>query len=185
MPLDKVALDHPAKCFEAVKTAACDIGFLAIEASRAADIDFTAPYILIEGAYAVRANGPLQTNTDVDRAGIRVAVKKGTAYELFLARSLKAAALHPSVDAFAVFERERLEAVAGLRQAVARFAAVRPDMRLLSGRFMEIPHAMCLPKGRDAGAAYLRMFVEEMKTSGFVAEAIQRAGQEATVAEPA
>ena len=55
-------------------------------------------------------------------------------------------------------------------------------MRVLPGRFMEIQHAMCLPKGRDTGAAYLRAFVEEAKTSGFVAEALRRAGQEATVA---
>jgi len=185
VPLNLVAIDHPAKCLEAVKTGACDIGFLAVEASRTADIDFTAPYILIEGVYAVSAQGPLQVNSDVDCAGVRVAVKMGTAYELFLTRSLKAATLYPTEDPFDVFEREGLEAIAGLRQAVARFAATRPGVRLLPRGFMEIPHAMCLPKGRTTGAAYLHAFVEEMKASQFVAEAIRRAGQEATVAPPA
>jgi polar amino acid transport system substrate-binding protein len=185
VPLQTVAIDHPAKCFEAVKTAACDIGFLAIEASRTADIDFTAPYILIEGVYAVPEQGPLKANSDVDRAGVRVAVKKGTAYELFLARSLRAAILHPAADPFDLFERDGLEAIAGVRQAVSGFAAMRPGVHVLPGRFMEIPHAMCLPKGRDTGAAYLRAFVEEMKASQFVAAAIRRAGQDATVAGPA
>jgi polar amino acid transport system substrate-binding protein len=77
-----------------------------------------------------------------------------------------------------------LEAVAGVKQAVVRFADARPQVRILPGRFMEIRQAMCLPKGRDAGAAYVRGFIEEMKAAGFVAEAIKRAGQAATVAPP-
>jgi polar amino acid transport system substrate-binding protein len=84
-----------------------------------------------------------------------------------------------------VFERDGLVAIAGVRQAVSRYAATRAGVRVLPGRFMEIPHAMCLPKGRDTGAAYLRTFVEEMSASHFIAEAIRRAGHEATVAGPA
>ena len=66
-----------------------------------------------------------------------------------------------------------------------RLVDAHAGLRLLPGRFMEIEQAMCLPKGRDAGARYLRAFIEEMKASGFVAEALKRAGQEATVAPPA
>jgi len=182
VPLEQVVIDGAGKSFEAVRSGACDIGFLAIEPARAADIDFTAAYVIIEGVYAVRADSGLATNADIDREGVRVAVNKGAAYDLFLTRSLKAATLVRAEDSFDVFMRQGLEAVAGVKQGVARFVEASPVARMLPGRFMEIQQAMCLPKGRDAGAAWLRAFVEEMKASGFVAQAIARAGQEATVA---
>ena len=185
VPTEQVVIDGAGKSFEAVKSGACDIGFLAIEPARAADIDFTGPYVIIEGVYAVRADSPLKTNDDIDREGVRIAVNKGAAYDLYLTRSLKHAMLTRVEHAFDTFLREGLEAVAGVKQAVVRFADAQANVRVLPGRFMEIQQAMCLPKGRDAGAAWLRAFVEEMKASGFVAEALRRAGQEdATVAGP-
>ncbi len=69
-------------------------------------------------------------------------------------------------ESFDLFLREGLEAVAGVKQGVVRFVEASPVARMLPGRFMEIQQAMCLPKGRDAGARYLRSFVEEMKASG-------------------
>jgi polar amino acid transport system substrate-binding protein len=183
--LEQVAIDSAGKAFEAVKSAACDIGFLAIEPARAAEIDFTAAYVVIEGVYAVRADSALKSNADVDRAGVRIAVNKGAAYDLFLTRSLKAATLVRVDNAFDAFMREGLEAVAGVKQAVMRFVEASPVARVLPGRFMEIAQAMCLPKGRDAGAAYLRAFVEEMKASGFVAASLKRAGQEDATVAPA
>jgi polar amino acid transport system substrate-binding protein len=185
VPLEQVVIDGAGKSFEAVKSASCDIGFLAVEPARAAEIDFTAPYVIIEGVYAVRADGPIKSNDEVDRAGVRVAVNKGAAYDLFLTRSLKHATLVRAEESFDLFKQDGLEAVAGVKQAVVRFVDATPAARLLPGRFMEIQQAMCLPKGRETGAAYLRAFVEEMKASGFVAKAIARAGQEATVAPAA
>jgi polar amino acid transport system substrate-binding protein len=185
VPLQQVVIDGAGKSFDAVKTAACDVGFLAIEPARAAEIDFTAPYVIIEGVYAVRADSDIKDNADIDRPGVRVAVNKGAAYDLFLTRSLKHATLVRAENSFDMFLREGLEAVAGVKQGVVRFVEASPVARLLPGRFMEIQQAMCLPKGRDAGAAYLRAFIEELKASGFVARAIAKAGQEATVAPPA
>jgi polar amino acid transport system substrate-binding protein len=183
VPLEQVVIDGAGKSFEAVKSAACDIGFLAVEPARAADIDFTAPYVIIEGVFAVREDCGIRSNDQVDREGVRIAVNKGAAYDLFLTRTLKAAELTRVENAFDVFRRQQLEAVAGVRQAVERFAEAQPNVRVLPGRFMEIQQAMCLPKGRDAGAAFLRAFLEEMKASGFVAASLKRAGQEdATVA---
>jgi len=184
--LEPIVIDGAGKSFEAVKAAKCDIGFLAIEPARAAEIDFTAPYVLIEGVYAVRADAGLASNAQVDRSGVRVAVNKGAAYDLFLTRSLKHATLVRAEDSFEAFVRDKLEAVAGVKQAVVRFVAAHPGVRLLDGRFMEIAQAMCLPKGRPNAARYLARFVEEMKASGFVAASLKRASQEdATVAPPA
>jgi polar amino acid transport system substrate-binding protein len=177
--------DAAGKVFEAVKGGGIDILFLAIEPVRAAEIAFTAPYVLIEGVYMVPKESALTRVDEVDRAGIRIAVNKGSAYDLFLTRSLKAATLVRGEDGVALFKQDKLEVAAGVKQPIVLYAKTDPDVRVLDGRFMEIRQAMGTPQGRPAGAAYLRAFVEEMKASGFVADALKRSGQaEATVAPP-
>ena len=83
VPVEFVPFDAAGKVFEALKTGAWDIAFLAIEPVRAAEIAFTAPYVLIEGVYLVPINSPLRAVADVDREGVRIGVNKGSAYDLF------------------------------------------------------------------------------------------------------
>lgn len=189
LPIDYVTFDAAGKVFDAVKAGAWDIAFLAIDPVRAAGIDFTAPYVVIEGTYVVPANSVLRTVEDVDRDGVRVAVATGSAYDLHLTRALKHATLvrRPSgPEALDLFVAERLEAAGGVRQPIVAFANTHPGMRIIPGRFMAIEQAMGTPKGRPKGHAYLRGFVEEMKASGFVAKALKDSGQaDASVAPPA
>ena len=183
VPVTLIPFDAAGKVFEAVKGSGIDILFLAIEPVRAAEIAFTAPYVIIEGVYMVPKDSSLHRVEEVDRAGVRIGVNKGSAYDLFLTRSLKAATLVRGEDGVELFKREKLEAAAGVKQPIVLYAKRDPDVRVLDGRFMEIRQAMGTPQGRPAGAAYLRRFVEEMKASGFVADALRRSGQmDATVA---
>jgi polar amino acid transport system substrate-binding protein len=182
VPLDLVPFDAAGRVFDAVKAGGIDILFLAIEPVRAAEIAFTAPYVIIEGVYMVPKDSKLQSVAEVDREGVRIAVNKGSAYDLFLTRSLKAATLVRGEDGVALFKRDKLEAAAGVKQPIVAYARTDPDVRVLDGRFMDIRQAMGTPQGRPAGAQYLRGFVEEMKASGFVADALRRSGQDATVA---
>jgi polar amino acid transport system substrate-binding protein len=188
VPLDVVGYDTAGKVSDAVRTGAWTICFLANEPARAAEISFTAPYVVIEGTYLVTSNSPLRQVEDVDREGVRVAVGSKTAYDLFLTRTVKHAELVRAPDSLAaldLFLKQKLDAAAGVRQPLVRFAATHPDLRVMPGRFMAIEQAMGVPKGREAGARYLRDFVEEMKASGFVAAGLQRSGQgEAMVAPP-
>jgi polar amino acid transport system substrate-binding protein len=183
VPVTLIPFDAAGKVFDAVKAGGIDILFLAIEPVRAAEIAFTAPYVIIEGVYMVPKDSAIKTVGDVDREGVRIGVNKGSAYDLFLTRSLKAATLVRGEDGVELFKREKLEAAAGVKQPIVLYAKSDPDVRVLDGRFMEIRQAMGTPQGRPAGAAYLRGFVEEMKASGFVADALRRSGQmDATVA---
>ena len=84
-----------------------------------------------------------------------------------------------------MFVNDKLEVAAGVKQPLVAYAKDHPEVRVMDGHFMEIQQAMGTPKGRTAGADYLRAFVEEMKASGFVAEALKRSGQSAAVAPPA
>jgi polar amino acid transport system substrate-binding protein len=189
VPVELVTFDAAGKVFDALKMGAWDIAFLAIDPERAAEIAFTAPYVVIEGTYLVPADSPLRTVEDVDRDGVRVAVGNKSAYDLYLTRTLKRAQLvrvPTSPAAIDVFLKDKLEAVAGVKQPLLQFAKTNPNVRVMDGRFMAIEQAMGMPKGRDAGARYLREFVEEMKVSGFVARGLERSGQgDATVAPKA
>jgi polar amino acid transport system substrate-binding protein len=187
--IDYVTFDAAGKVFEALKQGLWDIAFLAVDPVRAAGIAFTAPYVVIEGVYLVPKDSKLQTVDDVDRDGVRIAVAKGSAYDLYLGRAVRHATLvrQPSgPEALEMFVRDRLEAAAGVRQPVNAFAQTHPDTRVIPQRFMAIEQAMGTVKGRDAGVAYLRTFIEETKASGFVARALAASGQgDAAVAPPA
>jgi len=190
VPVELVVYQAAGKVFDAVKDGAWDVSFVAIEPVRAAEIEFSAPYVIIEGTYMVRTDSPLKAIADVDRSGVRIAVGVGSAYDLYLTRTLKNATLvrAPVGGGRAMIEmfvNDKLEAAAGVKQPLVAYASDHPEMRVMDGHFMEIQQAMGTPKGRLAGAAYLRAFVEEMKASGFVADAIKRSNQSAAVGPPA
>ena len=188
VPLEMVTYTAAGKVVEGIRADAWDVGFFAIDPVRAADTDFTAPYLIIEGAYLVPEASPIRRNEDVDRAGVRVAAARGSAYDLYLTRALKQATLVHAPTSQAVTDTmlaQKLDVAAGVRQQMQADARRLPGLRLLDGRFMEIRQAMAVPKGRAAGAAYLRNFVEEMKAAGFIAESLRRHGVEgAMLANP-
>jgi len=187
--LDLVVFDTAGKSVDAVAAEQADIGFFAIDPKRGEHIRFTGPYVLIEGCYLVRADSPLQANDEVDRAGTRVVVGRGSAYDLFLSREIRNAQLVPAPSSPVVvqhFVDSGAEVAAGVKQQLQQDAKRLGGLRLLPGRFMVIRQAMGCPKsrGEDAAAA-LASFVEEMKASGFVAQALARHGIEGATVAPA
>ena len=194
LPIEWVELPAAGQAVEAVRAGQVNLAFVAIDPVRGADLDYTAPYVIIEGAYLVRADSPLTRNDEVDHPGTRVVVGRGSAYDLYLTRALQQARLVRAPTSPAVVDQflaEGQEVAAGVRQQLqadmARLAATgAPALRLLPDRFMVIEQAMAVPKGRLAAQAWLSAFIEEMKASGFVADSLRRHGIEgAAVAPPA
>lgn len=187
--LEFVVFDSAGKSVEAVTNEDADIGFFAVDPVRGAGINFTAPYVLIEGAYLVAEGSPLQDNSEVDRQGTRVAVGKGSAYDLYLTRELKHAEIVRAPTSPAVVDTylaQGLDVAAGVKQQLEADAARVGGQRLLPGRFMVIQQAMGMPKPRSAqAAAFLAQFVEQQKTSGFVADALRRHGIQGASVAPA
>jgi polar amino acid transport system substrate-binding protein len=175
VPVELVTFDAAGKVVAAVGQ--WDVAYVAIDPARAGELSFTAPYVVIEGAYLVPNASPIKANAEVDRAGTRIAVGQGSAYDLFLTREVKQATLVRAPTSQAVTDMmvaQRLEVAAGVKQQLEADARRVPGVRLLDGRFMVINQAMGMPQGRAAGAEYLRAFVEEMKASGFVAQSLAR-----------
>jgi polar amino acid transport system substrate-binding protein len=187
VPVDLVTFDAAGKTFAALKDHAWDVAFLAIDPVRAKEISFTAPYVAIQGAYIVHANSPYHMVEDVDREGVRVAVGKGSVYDLFLTRALKHAQLveaPTSPGALDLFLKDNLEVGAGIKQPVVEFAAAHPGLYVIPGQFMSIEQAVAIPVGHDVGLQYAQSFIEEMKSSGFVAKSLVANGQSETLVAP-
>jgi polar amino acid transport system substrate-binding protein len=190
LPVEFKAYPGAGKVFEDVKNNVWDIAFVAIEPVRAAEIEFTPPYVIIEGTYMVEQSSPLKVVADVDKPGIRIAAGGGSAYELYLTRTIKNATIVRAAQGggramIELFLKDKLEVVAGVRQQLEAFVRDRANFRIMDGAFMEIRQAMGVPKGRTAAAHYLAGFIEEMKTSGFIADALKRSKQSAKVPGPA
>ncbi len=179
VPVTLVPFDAAGKMTDTARSNVWDIAFLGIDPARAQDIDYSAAYVELEGTYLVPAGSPLRTIADVDHEGLRISVTTKSAYDLFLSRAIQHAQIvrAPSTpESISVFASQKLEALAAPRTALVPVAARFPGSRILEGHFMTIPQAAGIPKGRPAAARYLRSFIEEMKASGFVAEALKRHG---------
>lgn len=188
LPIELVPFNSAGAVVEAVKARQVDLAFVAIDPVRAADTEYTAPYVIIEGAYMVRNDSALRRNEEVDRPGTRLVVGRGSAYDLFLTREIKAATLVRAPTSPAVtdmFLAERLDVAAGVRQQLESDAQRVGGVRMLPGRFMVIEQAMGVPKGRLAAQAWLSRYIEEMKASGFVADALRRHAIEGAAVAPA
>ncbi|SEF27938.1 transporter substrate-binding domain-containing protein [Variovorax sp. NFACC27] len=176
--LELIMLDSAGKAVDAVTSAEADIGFFAIDPVRGKGIAFTDSYVRIEGCYLVRQQSTIQTHADVDRAGIRVGVGKGSAYDLYLTRTLQSAEIMRESTSLAVvdtFIAMGLDVAAGVRQQLEADARRLGGLRLLPERFMVIEQAMGLPKSRGALAtSLLQQFVEDAKSSGFVSNSLRR-----------
>jgi polar amino acid transport system substrate-binding protein len=187
--LELVVFDTAIRSVQALADEQADIGFFAIDPLRGESIAFSAAYVLIEGCYLVRERSPIRTNEEVDRAGHTVVVGKGSAYDLFLTRELKAASIARAPTSQAVvdtFIESNADVAAGVKQQLQSDARRVGGLRLLDGRFMVIQQAMGTPKARGAAAAAcLAAFVEDMKASGFVAAALQRHRIEGASVAPA
>jgi polar amino acid transport system substrate-binding protein len=173
-----IVFDSASQSVEAVADGRADVGFFAIDPKRGESIAFTDAYLHIEGWYAVHRESAIQTIGEVDRPGIRVAVGRGSAYDLFLSRELKHAGIVRAANPQAVtplFIELELEVAAGVRQQLELDLQRYPALRLLPERFMVIRQAMGLARCRgDEALAHLSAFVEELKANGFIAQALKR-----------
>lgn len=191
--LELVVFDAAGKSVQALLAQQADIGFFAIDPVRGARLAFTAPYVLIEGFYLVRQDSPIRSNAQVDDPGNRVVVGKGSAYDLFLTRTLTQAEIvraPTSPTVVDTFLQGNAQVAAGVKQQLeldaARASSAGVKTRLLDQRFMLIEQAMGVLKSRGKEAsAFLGAFLERMKSSGFVAAALERHNIKGAAVAPA
>ena len=186
VPLELVPFKGAGDVVAVAQNDIFDVAFLAIDPLRAADLQFTAPYVLIEGGYLVRNESPLTSVEEVDRPGIRMSVGARSAYDLYLSRNLKHAEIvraGTSEDGFDLFLRDGLDVMAGVKASLLDIAKARPEVRVLPGSFMVIQQAMATVRGPRAQRAISEL-IEELKGSGFIERELAASGQTEAVVAP-
>lgn len=190
IPVDLIPFKSAGSTVDAIKTGNIDLIFVAIDPVRGADVSYTPPYIQIEGAYMVKGDSALKTNEEVDRSGVEIVVGKGSAYDLYLTREIKNAALLRAASSQAViddFMAGKGNVAAGVKQQLESDAKRYTGLRMIPGRFMVINQAIGVPKAQteyEKTTTYLSAIISDLKSSGFVAESMKRHGIEgAKVAE--
>lgn len=180
VPLEMITYSSPGLVADAAVEGVWDIGNIGAEPARAAHINFTAAYAEIEATLMVPDDSTASSLADLDKPGVRIAVKDRAAYCLWLERNLQHAELVKvnSLEAsFQAFVEQGLDANAGLRPRLSQDLESYPSSRLLNGRFMAVQQAMGTPNDRDsAGIEFLQRFVEHAKVSGQVARLIDAHG---------
>ncbi len=176
LPVSMCPFPNPGALADAANKNQWDVCFLAAEPQRAEEIDFTLAYVEIDATYLVPPGSKLVHAEEVDQKGIRIIAPSRAAYEFYLSRTLKHAALTREPGADAAFKRfvdEGFDAFASLRPRLVSDQERCPGSRILEGRFTGVQQAAGVPKGRPGAAKYLHAFIEEIKASGLVAKALE------------
>jgi polar amino acid transport system substrate-binding protein len=157
-----------------------DLATVVHEHEREAVLDFSPPYLEADSTYLVPADSPVRSVPDADIAGFRIGVAERSAFDLFLARTLKHASLvrYPGVAAAVEgFRAKENDAIAAPRPVLAAALPKIPPARILDDRFDVARAAIAMKKGRGAAALdFVNAFVAEIIASGWLAQAIERSG---------
>ncbi|HEY5064066.1 MAG TPA: transporter substrate-binding domain-containing protein [Xanthobacteraceae bacterium] len=177
VPVRYVPYERPSTLADAAGTNAWDIGLIGAEPQRAAKIAFTDAYCEIEATYLVHPGSPFKSVADVDRPGVRISVRRGAAYCLWLERNIK----HATVLSFEAadaplnqFIAEKLDALAALKPGLMEDVKKVSGGTILPGHFMTVQQAIGTGKSNAAAAKFLQEFVTDAKKSGLVARLIEK-----------
>ena len=189
VPLEIIAYKSAGSLADSVNSGAWDISVLGDEPERAKVIAFAPPLTELEATYLVPAGSAIKSVDEVDRAGMRIVSPAKSAFDLYLARTIKNAQLIQIAGNKAAqehFVNEKADALAGLKPALQELAPKMPGFRMLDGRFCTVRHTVGMPRdGRDAAVAYIRDLVEDVKASGLVAKWIRESGVKGLSPAPA
>jgi polar amino acid transport system substrate-binding protein len=172
---------NPAAVIERVRTHQADIGFLAYEAARATQVEFSAPYALVASAYLVRADSDIKLTADIDRAGVTIGAAKGQSQEIFVSEHIRRAHVEvlsetPAHDPLvALLTSGKIDAFAANRQRMEEAARTSARVRVLPDNFLMIGQAIVVEKGATSHLEEVNRFVADVRASGFVKSSLERA----------
>lgn len=187
VPFEPVLYPSVGALLDGGRAGAWDVAFVGFSPARAKEWDFTPLHLEMEFGYLVPSGSSISTMADVDQPGIRVAVQEKSQPDVFLSRTLKSAVVvrAPSLGGTVeALKSGRADAIFSIKPSLFEVSNQLPGSRVLDGRAGVDPHAMVMPKGRNAGLAYARQFIEDAKSNGRVKAAIERAGMRGAFVAP-
>lgn len=181
VPFEILPVADASAVIDSIRTRRADIGFLAYEAARAAQVEFSRPYLLMANGYLVHADSTIRSSADVDRAGVRVGAVKGQSQEIFVSANLKNARVQvlPQMPADAAVAGMilggELDAFAANRSRMEAVARTSPKLRLLQDNFLVVGQAIVVAKGEATRLDELNRFLTDVLATDLVKGSIERA----------
>jgi len=189
VPGELIRFENPGAIMEAFK-GTIDVTFLGITADRALVMQYGPAVIDLQTTYLVPANSPINSIAEVDRAGVRILVPQRSAQEAHLKKTIaKATMISVPVEtpkqAIELLKAGEADAFSHVVPMLASAQPALPGSRILPGSYFNVPVAIASAKERPAAVAdYCRAFIDAVKASGFVQQAIERAGAPGLVVSP-
>ena len=165
-----------------VKAGTADLGFLAYNAGRAMEVDFSTPWLLMPNTYIVAAGSPMQKVADADRAGMHISAVKNDTQDVYLSANLKntrvdaVTEMPPPDEMESILLNGKLDAFAANRQRIVEIAAAHPKLRAIADNFSVAGQAIAVPKGNAARLDSLNRMLDEILATDLVKASIERAG---------
>src|SRR5262249_38826132 len=179
-PVEIKAVADPPAVIDAVSGGAADIGFLAFEPSRLGRIEFSQTYMFVQQSFLVLDNSPIATIGDIDRAGQKIAGTRNDSITLYMRRKLKHAALIEIENNPAEIKRlvvaKEIDAFGANRQRLATLMQNIPGTRLLAGSLFGVPQTIIVAKERAQALPAINRFIDDVRASGFLQQAITAGG---------
>jgi polar amino acid transport system substrate-binding protein len=188
VPVELIEYDSSGKIVEARNQNAWDVTFVPVDDDRKKAIDFGAPYHLLQSTYLIAPGSTIQTLTDANCAGVRIAIVDGTATgRASVAASPNATTVrvkNPD-EAIEQMKAGQLDAIALSRESVGGLVDALPGSRVLDEAFLNSTTAVAVPQGKPAARAFVTEFIEEAKASGLVRRALDAMGLKSSQVAPA
>ena len=180
VPLKLEPSASPATVIEAIAKGEADIGFVAYAPERVGTVEFSQTYMLVQQSFIVPEKSPIKSVKDIDNKEYRISGGKGDSVTLYLARNLKEAKLveidNTPADAKRKLEAKEIDAFGANRQRLTTMLKDLPGYRLLPDSLFGVTQTIAVPKGKPQVLAEVNRFIDEMRNSGFLADAIRRSG---------
>jgi polar amino acid transport system substrate-binding protein len=183
---EQIEFRRPAEIYAALKAEQVDVTIANATPERADEFAWSPPLMLIELGFLVPPGSPVAEVADIDKPGVRVGVTQGGTMNGELAHELKNATVVPAPTLKTgtnMLAEHTIDAYATNKANLFEMSDALPGSRVLAGRWGVEHLAMAIPSDHGAGLAYLRAFVEDMRSQGLVARAAARAGLRGIAAE--
>ncbi len=179
VPFQPVVYPRLTEVLAALKAGDVDVTIASATAVRARDMDFSPTIVDVQLGYLAPAGSRVAAIADLDRAGIRIGVSQGGTSQAVLAREMKHATIVPVPtmgSAIGMLQAGTLEAFATNKAVLHQMADVLPGAKVLRGGWGVEHFAFAIPKGREAGLAFVAAYAQDIHDKRFLALAVERAG---------
>ena len=179
VPFEQVSYQRISDVLEGMKAGDVDFTVSNSTPARAATVTFSQKLLTIELGYLVAANSPITTIADIQKHGLRIGVTKASTSQGTIPKLLPNATVVPAENykrGIEMLEHGEIDTYATNKPTLFEMSDQMPGSRILDGRWGEEHLAVAIPKGHEAALEYIQHFVEEVQTSGLVAQTAERAG---------